>query len=346
MNRLKCFLVFVLISALLVSCAPNNNERQNMSNKESSSASVSSQKSIKDNYLLGCTMDELSLKYSSQGTTEEQDSLVIKKNKTVDDEIKLLWCMNGGTAGKLGKFNDLRGDYNYLYASVSKKGDIAITPIPIMILQGFKKEEISDKAFILINQKEYRPSELKDCIIYEDDKAIVYNMTEKVSNLSIENYIDTLEQDGDNFDWMVKVYKKLLSVKEAILAPKTTETNNIIDQKDIPSELEIKDCEYKAMQTVVNIFGQIKISDLGEYDFRYFTERGIEFYNEYKKMFKDKKLLSVGKPKIDGFYSKEEEKISAITWVWYEGVQARTCFDIYFVNQNGKWLIDSIELNS
>lgn len=113
-------------------------------------------------------------------------------------------------------------------------------------------------------------------------------------------------------------------------APTSSKENTSKDDASMELQLAVKDCEYKAMQTIVNLFGQTKIGDLGEYSFDYFTENGTKSYNVYNEMFKGKKLQSVGKT-IAG-YDKEKEDICTYTWFSYEGIDVRMQFNRYFKN--------------
>ncbi|WMJ24197.1 hypothetical protein RBG61_05895 [Paludicola sp. MB14-C6] len=216
MNRLKCFLVFVLVSTLLVSCAPNNNERQYMSNKESSSASVSNQvaessKTVKKEFVYGYGFNGL-YEYTLSGTQQEVDCLQRKKIRTVDEAIKTLFLGSGGDNPLHSKH--LKGSFSTLNIPIPSDLDIGYTSI--MVLQAFKKAELKDNTYISIDDKEYQPKDLKSYILYEDDELLVYNFTEFANGMIAKEYIETIECDGIN---LVEVYEKLVAEKKPIVKP-------------------------------------------------------------------------------------------------------------------------------
>lgn len=118
-----------------------------------------------------------------------------------------------------------------------------------------------------------------------------------------------------------------------------------LDEADIG--YTVKDCEYKAVETIVNMFGQVEIGSLGEYPFDFFTENGAEGYNFYKDWAKDKRIVAVGMAaSTKSGVSDSKDRIVTNTWFCYENSDMRTQFEIVFVKLGDEWLIDSVGLDS
>lgn len=224
MKKVVLSIMCILMAISICSCTLNtssskvkvNSEDVNL-NKENVSSEV-----LNTNKLYGYSMDELLLKYAVKVSEEKRDSLTTKKGKTIEEEKALLLFMSGGTAGTLGKYNDLCGNFSYLCTSVPSKEGIDASPIPIMILQGFLKEDItSQDDYIYVNEKKYLPEQLKEYIVYEDDKMIVYDMGYLVSGMEISDYLNTLDENitPNQIDLFSEIYESLKSSKESILMP-------------------------------------------------------------------------------------------------------------------------------
>ncbi len=227
MKSCKLSIILILSIIMLVSCKPDN------SNEVKIASSNNTQSSNSIEVLKGYSLDELSLKFIANGISVDDPN---------DCEVKNQLITFNADVGTQGKHNSLRSNFTYVDVVTSAKNDVAVDYVPIMILQGFYKNEINNNSFIYINEKNHKPSQLVEYIVYEDENVVVYDMRFLLYNMRINDYLKNLEQDeysGLKCEWMSEIYDKLMekpfiTTKEKIASSILQEQSKpIISQKNL-----------------------------------------------------------------------------------------------------------------
>lgn len=110
--------------------------------------------------------------------------------------------------------------------------------------------------------------------------------------------------------------------------------------------VQMKDCEIKSLQTVMNMFSPQSITKEStlEYDFDIFSNEAYEYYQMMCRTFKGEQLLTAGVNSA-GYDSKTGE-ISTYVWFHYDSSETRNQFNFVFRRQSDKWIIDRFDADS
>ncbi|MEG0693865.1 MAG: hypothetical protein RR444_12385 [Oscillospiraceae bacterium] len=137
--------------------------------------------------------------------------------------------------------------------------------------------------------------------------------------------------------------KELLENTNKIVMSRIDELETNIDPDTIA---QIKDCELKAMQTVINIFSPQEITKDSqmEYQFNYFSDDAYQTYLEQHRTWQGQQLVTQN---INGSgYDARTEKINVFVWFQVDQFETRTSYSFTFVKSGEDWIIESIGADS
>ncbi len=115
----------------------------------------------------------------------------------------------------------LKGSMSSIDLYFSDSG-IDMNQLAVKYLQGFQKEEtMNEQNVVEINSKKYKFAELRENKIFEDERWVIYELSDKLDVADIDEKIHQLSMngvDGYDYTWLKEMYRYLdLNLKEMII---------------------------------------------------------------------------------------------------------------------------------
>lgn len=115
---------------------------------------------------------------------------------------------------------DINGDCTEVY------GKINSSEVSMIILQGFYKKDL-ETASVLVDNKTYTDQEMEMHKIYEDEKVIIYDMSNYLYSNTFQERIDDLPADeGGNAEQQENMWDSLDKIDQMIGVTDTHDENN------------------------------------------------------------------------------------------------------------------------
>ncbi len=139
------------------------------------------------------------------------------------------------------------------------------------------------------------------------------------------------------------VQKKLMKDNNNLVMARIDELESNLDTDTI---IKIKECEVKAMQTVINIFSPLEITKDSqmEYKFDYFSDEAYQSYLEQRRTYAGKQLATEN---VNGSgYDARTQKIDVFVWFQADMDETRTQYNFTFGKVGDNWIVESIGADS
>lgn len=125
----------------------------------------------------------------------------------------------------------------------------------------------------------------------------------------------------------------------------TSKIDELYEKLDADTVVQVKECEIKAIQTLVNMFSPSEITKDStlEYDFDIFNDETYEYYLMMRKTLSGNQLMTVS---TNADYDIRNKKIRVFVSYLQSGYEGRDQFNFIFAKADKKWIIESIETDA
>lgn len=201
---MKRLIVILLAAALLLTaCVPPDDSNGEMSEVSSAESSLSkASETLINAPLQGNSLEEMGITIHLGGIDVDDPSIDYKLESQTE-------AIEGGERGKLGKYNSFIGNCTYICVLTSDESNIECDYIPIMILQGFYKSDFEGGRHISIGGTSFTYRNLADCVWYEDDEKVVYDIRGLMSDFDLKKYLYEYGENSSKYTWMDEIYQIL-----------------------------------------------------------------------------------------------------------------------------------------
>lgn len=204
---MRIFLLILMVLSL-TSCTQQT-PQQSASDLSPSSEIISSLQTVVNPQGYSFADLEIELDLSKFKPFEDPHLTIPKEN-----QIQLLGGSDHESMGGWSdKTNDtLNGNFNYFCVVTGGiDGRLDVTYVPLMLLQTFKKPEITESFNIAVDGKNFSLENMDKWKVFENDELVIFDFRYVITGLSLDDYLKKIALDdekvaADYFDWTVEIY--------------------------------------------------------------------------------------------------------------------------------------------
>ncbi len=139
---------------------------------------------------------------------------------------------------------------------------------------------------------------------------------------------------------LIETQKQQLEESKTII---TAKIDDLYAKLDADTIVQIKECEIKAMQTIINIFSPHEITKEStlEYSFDFFSDEAYEYYLLLRRTFAGQHLIT--ESANGSGYDTRTKKIDVFVSLFSSGFEGRSQFNFTFTKVEDNWIVESFD---